>query len=197
MKTLITIIVGAALAVAGYWFSVNVHIDFIDNLNKQGIPLDLGKSISMIGMFILLFPVLRIFYFQPLSDAINERTTNLEETFSEAESLRSEMTQMRTEYEQRLSAAEASTRAQIQEEIKKAQELRKKLEADATAKADEYRKKAIEEINAEKDRIVTNLRLSTVNLTLAATEKLLGEKMDEARDRKLVEEFIANVEVPA
>lgn len=193
------IIIGAVLAVGGFWFSRNTPeaIKGIqESLEHQGIPLDLGKTISTIGMFLALFPILRFFYIQPLDDAITERTSNLERTFAEAEDLRAEMTQMRGDYERRLAETEAAAREQIRAEINKAQELRAQLEADARARADEYLKRAQEDIDMEKNRVLTDLRLYVVDLTLGATEKILGESVDDARNRRLIEEFVEKIEVP-
>ena len=44
---------------------------------------------------------------------------------------------------------------------------------------------------------MNELRLEVVNLTLAATEKLLGENMDSDKNRRLVQDFIDKVEVTA
>jgi F-type H+-transporting ATPase subunit b len=195
--TWLGVIVGAALAVGGYWVSVKVHPEFLTKLNEQGIPLDLGKTVSSIGMFLMLFPILKFFYFKPLGDAIHERTSNLERTFSEAEELRAEMTQMRADYERRIVEKEAEAREQIQAQIKEAQQLRQTLMSEATAKADDLVRRATQEIEAEKARVLVELRLEVVNLALGATEKLLGENIDSAKNRRLVEEFIDKIEVKA
>lgn len=196
-NTLIKVAIGLAMAIGGYYLAVNWHPEFITKLNEQGIPLNLGTTVSMIGMFIALFPILNIFYFAPLSGAIRERTTDLERTFSEAEDLRAQMTQMRTDYERRLAESEAEARTQIQNQIKEAQTLRQTLTSEATAKADDMVKRASQEIESERARVMNSLRLEVVNLTLAATEKLLGENMDSDKNRRLVTEFIDKIEVKA
>jgi F-type H+-transporting ATPase subunit b len=196
-KTLAIVVFGLIFAIGGYWLSVNWHPEFIAKLNEQGIPLDLGKTVSMIGMFLFLFPLLNFFYFKPLGGAIHDRTSELERTFSEAEELRAEMTQMRSDYEKRMAAKEAEAREQIQASIKEAQQLRQTLMTEATAKADELVKRANQEIESEKLRVMSDLRLEVVNLTLAATEKLLGENIDAEKNRRLVHEFIDKIEVKA
>ncbi len=194
-------VVGLGLAFAGSQMAVNHQptalYDFTENLTKQGIPLDLGKTVATLGVFIFLFPVIKFFFMTPLADAINGRSSELEQTFSEAESLRSEMTALKSGYEKRLAETEAGAREQIQSEIRKAQELRAQLEADARSKADDYLKKAQAEIDSEKNRVITDLRIHVVDLTMGATEKILGENVDNDRNRKLVNEFIDRIEVPA
>lgn len=192
----ISMLIGVGMMIGGMWLSANWHPEFIESLEKQGIPLDLGKTIAVIGVFMLLFPIIKFFFLNPLMESINDRNGELEKTFTEAENLRAEMTQMKSEYEQRIVATEAQAREQIQAQIKEAQDLRKELMAEAAAKADELVKKAQEEIVLEKDRVLTAMRLEVVNLTLAATEKVLGENVDDARNRKLIQEFVEKVEVP-
>ena len=106
------------------------------------------------------------------------------------------MTATKADYEARLVETEASAREQIQTEIKKAQELRKSIQAEASAKADELLVKAREEIASERDRALVDMRVHVATLSLLATEKILGENMDNERNRKLIDEFIDNVEVP-
>ena len=161
------------------------------------IMLNLGTLVSTIGVVMILFPVVQTFYIQPLSLAISERNGNLEKTFTEAEDLRNQMDKMRTDYERRLAETEADARAKIQAQIKEAQALRQRLESEAVGRADDLIKRAHEEIAAERDKVLTDIRVEVVNLTLAATEKLLGENMDTSKNRQLVQDFINKVEVPS
>ncbi len=183
--------------VGGTYISVKVTGGPLEALAKQGILLDPGKTLGVIGVFLVLFPAIKMFYLNPLTDAINTRNTDLERTFAEAEDLRTQMTAMKTDYEQRLAKTEAEAREQIQNQIKEAQTLRTQLMHEASAKADEMVKKAQEEIENEKIRVIHELRSEVVGLTLAATEKVLGENMTDARNTKLIEEFIDKVEVPS
>ncbi|HSI73513.1 MAG TPA: F0F1 ATP synthase subunit B [Fimbriimonas sp.] len=196
-KTLLIVVVGLIMAVGGYWLSVNWHSEFIENLNHQGIPIDIGKTVSMIGMFLFLFPALNYFYFRPLSEAIGTRTSELEQTFAEAEELRATMNRMRTEYDERLRETENNAREQIQAQIREAQTLRTTLMAEASTRADEMILRAEQEIEAEKQKALTEIRMHVVDLTMTAAERVLGENMNNDRNRRLVSEFIDKVEVPA
>ena len=119
----------------------------------------------------------------------------MEETFTEAENLRAEMQQMKASYETQLKQTEEDARTQIQNEVKKAQELRTQIQAEANAKAEDMLRKAREEIEAERDRVMNDVRVHVANLSLLATERILSENVDNDRNRKLVEEFIDKVEV--
>ena len=186
---------GIVLMVGGTWASLNVKIAAIEKLNEQGLPLDLGKSIAVIGVFLILFPAVKSFFIAPLSDAIEGRNHQLEETFSEAEELRTEMKKLRSEYEARLTQTEAEARSQIQNQIKEAQSLRQQLMSEAAERADALVKQAQLEIENEKAHAIATIRTHVVDLTLAAAEKVIGENMDSDKNRRLIAEFIDAVEV--
>lgn len=161
-----------------------------------GLPLDFMKTLAAVGVFIIVFPVLNYFYFMPLVESITTRTQSLEETFSEAEQLRTDMTQMKTDYEKQLTQTQADARSQIQAEVKKAQDLRTQIQVEANAKAEDMLRKAREEIQAERDRVMNDVRVHVANLSFLATERILNENMNDERNRRLVEEFLDKAEVP-
>lgn len=169
----------------------------IDKSPLSGIDFNLGKVSTQIGVVLIFVPIIYVLFGKPLQAAITERNSSLEQTFEEAEELRSRMEQLKSDYEKQLAAAEASAREQIQAQIKEAQVLRDTMRAEAVQQAEQMKRKAIEEIEQEKQKILTDLRLHVVNLTLIATEKLVGQSVDSALNRKLVEEFIDKVEVPS
>lgn len=186
--------IGVILMFYGMHVSKNVKLGFVDALAEMGIPLDPGKTVAVIGVLLILFPAIRFFFTDPLAEAINGRNSELEKTFSEAEALRTEMTQMKSDYERRLAETEASAREQIQSQVREAQELRKTLMAEASAKADEMLRKAQEDIQAEKSKALTEIGVYVTNLSLKATEKLLGENMDSEKNRRLIDDFLASTE---
>lgn len=188
------LIIGLVLMVGGMYGSGKGWgtPEFVHSL---GLPLDLMKTLAAIGVFLILFPLLDSFYFTPLAESINNRTKSLEDTFTEAETLRTDMQQMKADYEKKLTQTEEDARTRIQSEVKKAQDLRTQIQAEANAKADEMLRKAREEIQAERDRVMNDVRVHVANLSLLATERILGENMDNERNRRLVEEFIDKVEV--
>jgi F-type H+-transporting ATPase subunit b len=188
--------VGVLFMAGGTYLSVSGALEGINKpLAAKGIPLDLGITLAVIGVFLILFPVIQSFYLNPLQEAIDERNNDLESTFAEVEELRTSMTQMRADYEQRLAEKEAEARTQIQTAIKEAQQLRQSLMAEATERADAMVRQAEAEIAADRAQALTEIRASVVNLSLAAAEKVVGETMTSDRNRKLVATFIDELEV--
>jgi len=71
-----------------------------------------------------------------------------------------------------------------------AQETRDADIAATRAELERLRSKATEEIEGEKQKALQELRSEVADLALAAAGKVVGESMNDARQRKLVEEFL-------
>lgn len=185
------ILVGIAIIAFGAY----VHGGFWDKPLIPGLDFAWQRSIVSIGVLIVLFPVVRNYFIVPLKEAIDSRNQELERTFTEAEELRVSMDQLRKDYEQRLAATEASAREQIQAQIREAQALKQTLMAEATQRADALVAQAEKQIEQEKQKAILDIRSSVVDMTLAAAEKVIGANLDDARNRKLIDDFITGVEV--
>ncbi|RYG16160.1 hypothetical protein EON82_25340, partial [bacterium] len=90
----VMLVIGAVLMVGGTYVSLKKLIP-LHALEEMGIPIDLGSTIATVGVLLIVFPLIKMFFTDPLSQAIGERNSNLESTFAEAESLRAEMTKLR------------------------------------------------------------------------------------------------------
>ena len=161
----------------------------------EGIDLHLGKLVSNMGIVLIWIQGIKKFFYEPLSEAIQNRTKELESTYSEAENVRSEMNQMKSEYEARLAKTEAEAREQIQAQVRSAQEFRQKLMDEANDKAADLMKKAEENIAQERDKVLNELRVQMVGMTLQATQKLIDKNVDNDVNKNLVEEYIKELEV--
>lgn len=192
----LNIAIGVVLMFAGMWVSTTYHETWHHISESQGIPLDLGKTVATLGVLLILFPLINLFFVAPLGNAIHERNSDLERTFTEAEALRTQMQTMRSDYERQLAATEAQAREQIQAQIREAQQLRQSLMAEAATKADALVAEAQQRIAQERDTIINEIRVQVVDLTLQAAEKVIGENMDTEKNRRMIDEFISKVEVP-
>lgn len=193
----VLIVLGAILVVGGVMLNQTIGAGTEHQGTIQGLPIDLepGKTLGSIGVFLMLFPVIQSFFLNPLASAIEERNTNLENTFSEVENMRSEMATMKSDYERKLAETEADAREKINSQIKEAQVLRQSLMAEAASKSDALIKQAQEEIAGEKSKALRDIQVHVTDLALAAAEKVVGKNMDSDTNRKLVADFIKDLEV--
>jgi F-type H+-transporting ATPase subunit b len=98
-----------------------------------------------------------------------------------------------TEAEAKLADARKTAQTVIDGAAKSAEQLRVELRS----KAEEESKRTIEaarkEIDAERERAIQSVRGEVANLVVSATEKVIGETLDDHKHRQLIERAIAEV----
>ncbi len=97
------------------------------------------------------------------------------------------------EAEAKLADARKTAQTVIDGAAKSAEQLRQELRS----KAEEESKRTIEaarkEIDAERERAIQAVRGEVANLVVSATEKVIGETLDDHKHRQLIERAIAEV----
>jgi F-type H+-transporting ATPase subunit b len=101
---------------------------------------------------------------------------------------------MEQEFEQRI----VDARREGQEIIAQATQMSEKARQDILEKAREESRaqieKAKEEIARERDQAMAELRQQVADLSLKISEKVIGETLDEQRQRRLIAEFLEQTE---
>lgn len=143
---------------------------------------------------LLLLAVFKKFLFAPIQGALQSRQDEIRATYDAAESEKAQMEQLRADYERRLADIEAEARQRIQAAIKEAQVSREQILNEARERAERALSRGQEEIIREKEKAIVELRREVVDLTINAAGKLIGQSLDEASHKRLVEEFIESVE---
>lgn len=187
----------AVVIAAIFWFLSAQH--FVDDWNHipliEQLGLNLRTTFVTIGSVGLMFPLVQMLFIEPLKQALDDRTKRLEDTFAEADSLKQTMTEMKESYETKLQASESEARQKIQDALAEAQEMRSRIVDEAKAQAEQIKEDTSEEMRRERERMLLDLRSHVVDLTMTATRKVIGESIDEAKQRELVERFIDTAEV--
>ncbi|MBA3725808.1 MAG: F0F1 ATP synthase subunit B [Armatimonadetes bacterium] len=196
MRFLRLILPGAIIAAIFWFLSAQ---PFVDRWNEiplvQQLALNFRTTFVTIGAIALMFPAIKGLFVKPLNDAMDERTKRLEDTYSEAESLKQHMAALKTSYEQKLAASEAEAREKIRAAIGDAQATKDQILTEARTQAEEIRTRNETEMERERQKMLVGLRTHVADLALLATEKIISENLDDERQRKLIDRFIDTAEV--
>ncbi len=158
---------------------------------SPGLEINLFWIIVAALSFVLFLNLIGRFGFDSIEKMLAERRTRIEEGLRDAEQARkdretAESERARIVQDARREASDLLARAQ-----KSAQELR---DADIAATREELeriRERAAADIDAERQRALADLRAQVADLALAAAGKVVGETMTDARQRRLVEQFLS------
>jgi F-type H+-transporting ATPase subunit b len=156
-----------------------------------GFQINFFWVITQAISFLLFLAILYFAAFRRIGGVLEQRRSAIEQGLRDAEQARrdregAEKERIATLAEARQEANELLARAQ-----KVAQESR---EADIAATREELerlRTRAAAEIEAEKQRAMGELRAEVADLALRAASRVVGESLTDARQRRLVEEFLA------
>lgn len=158
------------------------------------MELDYGQIVTQILGFILVLWIMKRFAWKPLLRILQERSERVKSELGEAEKQRLDMQKLRQEYEEKLREIDAEARAKLQEAVKNAQRIASEIKEDARGDVKEMLGRARDEIERDRAEALVQLRNEVVDIALRASEKVLRESMDTARHRKMVAEFIRDLD---
>ncbi len=150
-----------------------------------------GATIWTILAFLLALPVMWKFVYGPITKALEERDKKVEDAIVAAEVARKEAEAQMQKAKAELVEAQANAKRMVEEAMARAERQAAEAVRIADEKAKAELQKARETIAAEKRQALLEIRQEVVNLTIAATGQLLQQKVDDAQNRRLVEQFVA------
>ena len=143
--------------------------------------------------FLLLLYLLNRFLFKRVFALLDERGQKISKGLEDAEAAARDRELARAEREAAVSEARKEASEMIARANKIAEDTRNEILADAKAEAEKVTARARDEIVAEKDKAMAEIRGQVAELALAAAGKLVRKEMDGPTQRRLVEEFLAEV----
>ncbi|HPN96630.1 MAG TPA: F0F1 ATP synthase subunit B, partial [Candidatus Moranbacteria bacterium] len=152
--------------------------------------IETNLLIAQIVNFTIVLLVLYKFAYKPILKTLNERTSKIEKGVKDAEEAKKKLEEVSIEEKEILKKAKIES----QEIIKKAEETAKKEAENISVEAKKQTEKMIvdaqKSIEQEKGKMMAEVKSEIAGLVVAATEKLIGEKMSSDKDKELVEKSI-------
>lgn len=173
---------GAARAASGLFDTTNT-----------GLTINLFWVIVAAANFIVFLLVIWLIFFKPVSGLLEERRSRIEQGLRDADAARQERENASTEglsvlAKARQEAEDILTRAQ-----RVTDESRERDMTETRAQLEQMRQRATADIETEKERALADVRNQVAELSLAIAGRVVGETMNDARERRLVDEFLSQV----
>jgi F-type H+-transporting ATPase subunit b len=161
-----------------------------------GFTINLFWVIVAAFNFLVFFALAWLIILKPLSHRLTERRDAIDQGLKDAEAARAALEASAARAADEIAAARREGREILDRAQRLAQESR---EADIAATREELerlRVRAAAEIEAEKGRAIADLRAEVADLAMSAAGRIVGESMTGERQRRLVEEFLAETQAP-
>jgi F-type H+-transporting ATPase subunit b len=107
-----------------------------------------------------------------------------------AEATKKEYEQAKTEVQKQIEKGRQEAQAIIAQTMQIGERLKEESRQEATKQAQVIVDRTRAELEAERDKIVENLRKEFVDISISAAEKVIKETLDKEKHRKLIEETL-------
>lgn len=154
----------------------------------------LAKMITHTVTFLIFMWVLKRYAWGPLLQILDSRKESIESQFAKIEDLKVEAERIEAKYEAKMKDIDAEARRHVQAAVADGQRVKDEIIARAREEADDLREKQERLLHLEVAKARIEMRDEIVALTIAATEKLVGQTVDSEGHRRLVGEFIESVQ---
>jgi len=158
---------------------------------------NVGLMIWLLFAFGATLLILSKWVFPKIAEALDRRQRAIEDSIDTAERVRQEADELLAEYRQRLTAA----REQADEIVAKAERAGEVAKEESLAAAKAQREELLEQtrrdVEAETRRAIQEIRREVADLTVLATEKVTRKALDDADQKRLVEDALAELDFSA
>jgi F-type H+-transporting ATPase subunit b len=162
-------------------------------LASVGVVTIDGTVIVELITFLLMLALLARYIYPRIVEVAEARQRAIAQQMKEAEEARASAETRLKDAEAQLADARRNAQNVIDSAAKSAEQLRQELRQ----KADEEAKRSVDnarkQIEAERDQALRSVRAEVADLVVTATEKVIGETLDDQKHRQLIERAVEEV----
>jgi F-type H+-transporting ATPase subunit b len=156
----------------------------------EALGINLGYLISQIVNFTLLAVLLYFVAYKPILRMLDERSARIKQGLADAEGASRRAAEMEQDFEKRLAEARKEGQEIIAQATQMSEKARQEILETARQEARAQVDKAKEEISRERELAMSELRQQVADLSLSISEKVIGETLDQQRQRELIAQFL-------
>jgi F-type H+-transporting ATPase subunit b len=159
----------------------------------EQLGINLGLLVSQLVNFILLAVLLYLVLYKPVLRMLNERRDRIARSMADVDAARDAAAKAQLEYDRRV--AEAQRRAQeiIAQAAQTGEKAKADIVADAQREAEKIKQDALADAELQKARALVDVQSQIASLSMLATERVLGQAVDETTQRQLISRFLADL----
>jgi len=163
----------------------------------DALGINLGFFIAQLVNFGIIFLLLAKLVWPRVLKMLDERSERIAKGLEDARAAEEARANAERERDKLLAQARAEAQKVLEEARQRGEEQLKQMLREAQAEAEKVREQARAQAEEERNRILAEARDDIVALALAAAERLVGETLDEKRQKAIVKRFFAGVPAEA
>jgi F-type H+-transporting ATPase subunit b len=163
----------------------------LEILDKLGI--NLGYFLVHFFSFWLMLIILKAWAYDPVVKMLEKRRNTINQGVEDARVAAEARSNAEAEAEKIIGEAHSKASEMMRETTVRAEDTAREIRVAAEKEAEEIRKEALVNAEEERETILGEVRGQIAALSMAATQKLIGESLDAKRQRALIDEFFSGV----
>jgi F-type H+-transporting ATPase subunit b len=150
----------------------------------------LAKLATTVLAFLIFFWVAKKLFWTSILKAIEDRQNRIRGEFDRIGDLQRKVDSLKADYDQRIANIETEARSRMQEAINHGRQIADQMADQARKDAEATLERNKQMISIEMEKARKELREEVVRMTIEASEKVIRDRLDEPRQRQLVEKFV-------
>lgn len=157
----------------------------------EGLGINLGYLLMQILLFVVLLLVLRAYLYAPITKTLEDRKARIAKGLEDARQAAIARDNADADAKKILEGARSEAAKIRQDAAVQANEQADAIVARANDEARGVVLAARDDAEAERNRILSELRGQVVSIAMAAAHKVVGESLDEKKQRALIDDFLS------
>ncbi len=159
----------------------------------EQLGINLGLLASQLVNFILLAVLLYLVLYKPVLRMLNERKERIARSMADVDAAREAAAKAQLEYDRKVAEAQRKAQEIIAAAAQTGEKAKADIVADAHREADRIKQDAIADAEQQKVRALADVQTQIAGLSMMATERVLGQAIDEKTQRQLISSFLADL----
>jgi F-type H+-transporting ATPase subunit b len=160
----------------------------------QALDLDWGIIVTQIIGFLLALWILKAFAWKPLLKMLDERRKKISGDIDAAEKIKADASKLLDEYRVKLREIDNEARARIQEAVADGSRISSEIKEQARDESRQILARSREELARDIAQARVALRNDVVSMAIRAAEKIITTRLNEAEQRRLLDDFLKEVD---
>ena len=156
--------------------------------------LSASEIVAQIIVFLVFFFLLRSLLWKRFLGILDERKKQIASEFDKIQETKNAAQRLKDDYDERLKSAEITAQLKIQEMLEEARKTTEELKKEAQKQAQKIFEDNQVLMTQELAQAKEKLKDDIIDLVLETTEHVIEEKLTPEEDKKIIENFLNNIE---
>lgn len=158
-----------------------------------GLGINAPLFVAQLINFAIVALVIWFLILKPLTKKMTERQKMIDESIDNARKIQDNLSKSEKDYQTRIDKAKAEGNKMVEAAVAEAESAAEAAKETARKDIEKLVNQARKNLQEEKDAMKEEIKKESANFLISAMEKILEEKMDSAKDKKMIENILRDI----